>query len=92
MHRMIWEIPHYIWLPSGDMVRLVFLMNRLNVNAQNDMGNTPLLASKWGYGKIGLLHALIYFLYPPQTLFVVGILFSHCPCVRSSETFCFLNN
>ena len=53
MHRMIWEIPHYIWLPSGDMVRLVFLMNRLNVNAQNDMGNTPLhLASKWGYGKI----------------------------------------
>ena len=34
-------------------------------------------------------------LYPPQTLFVVGILFSHCPsvrpCVRSSVTLCFLN-
>ena len=23
-------------------------------------------------------------LYPPQTLFVVGILFSRCPCVRPS--------
>ena len=35
------------------------------------------------------------FLYPPQTLFVVGILFSRCPsvraCVRPSVTFCFLN-
>ena len=37
---------------------------------------------------------------PLQTLFVVGILFSRCPCVRpsvcacmrSSVTFCFLNN
>ena len=28
---------------------------------------------------------------PPQTLFVVGILFSRCPCVRPSVTFCFLN-
>ena len=56
MHRMIWEIPLYIWLPSGDMVRLVFFKNRLNDNAQNDMGNTPLhLASKWGYGKISFL-------------------------------------
>ena len=27
-------------------------------------------------------------LYPPQTLFVGGILFSHCPSV----TLCFLNN
>ena len=39
-------------------------------------------------------------LYPPQTLFVGGILFSRCPsvrpcvraCVRPSVTFCFLNN
>ena len=41
------------------------------------------------------------YLYPPQTLFVVGILFSRCPCVRvcacvrvcvrPSVTFCFLN-
>ena len=43
------------------------------------------------------------FLYPPQTLFVVGILFSRCPCVRlctrasvcpsvrPSVTLCFLN-
>ena len=39
------------------------------------------------------------FLYPPQTLFVVGILFLRCPCVRPcvrpsvrpSVTFCFLN-
>ena len=39
---------------------LDILKNRLNVNAQNDMGNTPLhLASKWGYGKIGFLHAFI---------------------------------
>ena len=30
-------------------------------------------------------------LYPPQTLFVVGILFSPCPCVRLSATLCFLN-
>ena len=30
-------------------------------------------------------------LYPLQTLFVVGILFSRCPCVRASVTFCFLN-
>ena len=34
-------------------------------------------------------------LYPPQTLFVVGILFSRCPCVRAcvrpSVTFCFFN-
>ena len=32
---------------------------------------------------------------PPQTLFVVGILFSRCPCVRASVnlsvTLCFLN-
>ena len=48
-----------------------------------------------------------YFSYPPQTLFVVGILFSRCSCVRvcvracvrvcvrasvrPSVTFCFLN-
>ena len=25
-----------------------------------------------------------WLLYPPQTLFVVGILFSRCPCVRAS--------
>ena len=43
-------------------------------------------------------------LYPPQTLFVVGIPFSRCPCVRAcvracararvrpSVTFCSLNN
>ena len=31
------------------------------------------------------------FLYPPQTLFVVGILFSRCPSVRPSVTLCFLN-
>ena len=35
-------------------------------------------------------------LYPPQTLFVGGILFSRCPCVRpsvrQSVTLCFLNN
>ena len=31
-------------------------------------------------------------LYPPQTLFVGGILFSRCPCVRPSVTLCFLNN
>ena len=42
----------------------------------------------------------ISFLYPPQTLFVGGILFSRCPCVRPSVrasvrpsvTLCFLNN
>ena len=27
-------------------------------------------------------HFLLYFLYPPKTLFVVGTLFSCCPCVR----------
>ena len=36
------------------------------------------------------------FLYPPQTLFVGGILFSRCPSVRPSVrpsvTLCFLNN
>ena len=32
------------------------------------------------------------FLYPPQTLFVGGILFSRCPSVRASVTLCFLNN
>ena len=31
-------------------------------------------------------------LYPLQTLFVLGILFSRCPCVRPSVMFCFLNN
>ena len=35
-------------------------------------------------------------LYPPQTLFVGGILFSRCPSVRPSVrpsvTLCFLNN
>ena len=35
-------------------------------------------------------------LYPPQTLFVGGILFSRCPsvraCIRPSVTLCFLNN
>ena len=30
-------------------------------------------------------------LYPPQTLFVGGILFSRCPSVRPSVTLCFLN-
>ena len=34
-------------------------------------------------------------IYPPQTLFGVGILFSRCPCVcacvRPSVTFCFFN-
>ena len=37
-----------------------------------------------------------WFLYPLQTLFVGGILFSRCPsvrlCVRPSVTLCFLNN
>ena len=32
---------------------------------------------------------LIAFLYPPQTFFGVGILFSRCPCVRPSVTFFF---
>ena len=31
-------------------------------------------------------------LYPPQTLFVGGILFSRCPSVRPSATLCILNN
>ena len=31
------------------------------------------------------------FYTPQQTLFVVGILFSRCPCVRPSVTLCFLN-
>ena len=31
-------------------------------------------------------------LYPPQTVFVGGILFSRCPSVRPSVTFCFLNH
>ena len=31
------------------------------------------------------------FVIPPQTLFVVGILFSPCPSVRPSVTFCFFN-
>ena len=39
---------------------------------------------------------LSYLLYPPQTLFVGGILFSRCPSVRPSfrpsVTLCFLNN
>ena len=30
-------------------------------------------------------------IYPPQTLFVVGILFSRCPCIRPFVTFCFFN-
>ena len=29
-------------------------------------------------------HVLLNLLYPPQTLFVVGILFSRCPCVCAS--------
>ena len=35
---------------------------------------------------------LIRCLYPPQTLFVGGILFSRCPSVRPSVTLYFLNN
>ena len=30
----------------------------------------------------------IWLLYPPQTLFVVGILFSHCPGVCASVRAC----
>ena len=53
--------------------------------------------------KTGMCLLTSYFLYPPQTLFVVGILFSRCPCVRvcvhacvrvcvcGSVTFCFFN-
>ena len=45
-------------------------------------------------------HTHLLFLYPPQTLFVGGILFSRCPSVRAcvrpsvrpSVTLCFLNN
>ena len=33
---------------------------------------------------------MINFVNPPQTLFVVGILFSRCPSVRPSVTCCFL--
>ena len=32
-----------------------------------------------------------HLLYPPQTLFVVGILFSRCSSARPSVTLCFLN-
>ena len=50
--------------------------------------------------KMLVIMAELTLLYPPQTLFVVGVLFSHCPsvcacvcpCVRPSVTFCFLNN
>ena len=42
------------------------------------------------------MHLRMILLYPPQTLFVGGILFSRCPsvcaCVRPSVTLCFLNN
>ena len=49
--------------------------------------------------KLPLKFATVIFI-PPQTLFVVGILFSRCPSVRSSVlacvgpsvTFCILNN
>ena len=53
--------------------------------------------------RCGALCINSWFLYPPQTLFVVGILFSRCPCVRPcvrasvcacvrpSVTFCFLS-
>ena len=42
--------------------------------------------------SIEVSHGDHHHLYPPQTLFVGGILFSCCPCVRPSVTLCFLNN
>ena len=48
------------------------------------------------YKCIKLIKFCISYLYPPQTLFVGGILFSRCPSVRPSVhpsvTLCFLNN
>ena len=35
-------------------------------------------------GDVSFMHSKHVFLYPQQTLFVVGILFSRCPCVRAS--------
>ena len=53
-----------------------------------------LISTQTGY-KIYFFHFFV-FLYPPQTLFVGGILFSRCPSVRASVcpsvTLCFLNN
>ena len=49
----------------------------------------------WKMMSFMALDSVTSFLYPPQTLFVVGILFSRCPCVcvcvRPSVTFCFFN-
>ena len=51
-----------------------------------------------GMGTLPLTQVLLYplqtLLYPPPpppTLFVVGILFSRCPCVCLSVTLCYLN-
>ena len=57
-----------------------------------------------GGGEGAWMMTITTLLYPPQTLFVGGILFSRCPCVRPSVcpsvrasvrpsvTLCFLNN
>ena len=44
------------------------------------------LATSWFQHTSNILVCpyLLFFLYPPQTLFVVGILFSRCPSVRVS--------
>ena len=45
------------------------------------------------FGPCFVMQYFVSFFYtPPQTMFVVGILFSRCPSVRPSVTFCFLNN
>ena len=38
--------------------------------------------NKDAYPHFAFFISIFQFLYPPQTLFVVGILFSRCPCVR----------
>ena len=45
--------PRYLFQCVKAILFLDILKNKLNVNAKNDMGNTPLhLASKWGYGRL----------------------------------------
>ena len=75
---------------ADDIFRCIFFLGALRVNIliRNNIKSDALTNVIWPRGYKT-------FLYPPQTLFVVGytvFTLSVRPSVRPSVTFCFLNN
>ena len=109
MHWWFFSIIHYSLKSDNSLFINFFLLFIKNIGLFI-IFRPPLFTIHYFFGSLFTIHYKIrplftnhytprklclWWLYPPQTKFVVVILFSRCPCVRASAhpsvTFCFLN-